>query len=384
MSAKPSPLNLRRLVAVARKEFIHVLRDPRALGVSIALPLILLLLFGYALTLDVDRVPLVIWDQSRTVQSRELSNRFEHSRYFAMQEQADNYRAIEEAMDRGRAMMALIIPTDFGRRVASGRNTEVQILADGSDANTATMALGYAESVVKIYSQELVVKRIQRLSGRAPSLALEVRPRVWFNTDMESRIYIVPGLIAIIIMLIAAVLTSLTVAREWEAGTMEQLISTPIRGPELILGKLAPYFAVGLLDMGLSVLAGRFLFDVPIRGSLLLLFAVSIVYIIGALSMGILISTLAKSQLLASQMAFTTTFLPAFLLSGFMFEIGNMPHVLQLVTYLVPARYFVTILRGLYLKGAGLSTLWPECLLLTIFGTVMLTLAIRSFRKRLV
>jgi ABC-2 type transport system permease protein len=194
----------------------------------------------------------------------------------------------------------------------------------------------------------------------------------------------VPGLIAVIVMLIAALLTSLTVAREWETGTMEQLISTPIRGPELILGKLAPYFAIGVLDTVLAMLAGYFLFDVPMRGSLLLLACMSAVYIVGALSLGILISTLAKGQLLASQMAFTATFLPAFLLSGFMFDIANMPTALQLVTYLVPARYFVTILRGLYLKGVGLSVLWPECLLLTVFGVLMLFLSMRVFKKRLV
>jgi ABC-2 type transport system permease protein len=185
-------------------------------------------------------------------------------------------------------------------------------------------------------------------------------------------------------MLIAALLTSLTVAREWETGTMEQLISTPVRGPELILGKLAPYFAIGILDTGLAMLAGYFLFDVPMRGSLSLLVCMSVVYIIGALSLGILISALAKSQLLASQMAFVATFLPAFLLSGFMFDIGNMPKVLQLVTYLIPARYFVTILRGLYLKGVGLSVLWPECLMLTAFGALTLILSIRVFKKRLV
>ncbi|MDE3244894.1 MAG: ABC transporter permease [Acidobacteriota bacterium] len=377
-------MNPVRLWAVARKEFIHVLRDPRALGISIFLPLVLLLLFGYALTLDVDRVPLAVWDQSRTVQSRELVSRFQGSRYFSLERRVHGYDEIEQEIDHGRAMMALVLPVDFGRKVAANRPVQVQILADGSDANTATLALGYAESIVRGYSQEIVLEQARRLTGRAPAIPLELRPRVWFNTDMQSRIFIVPGLIAVIIMLIAAVLTSLTVAREWETGTMEQLISTPVRGPELILGKLVPYFAVGVLDMVLSVLAGRYLFEVPLHGSLLLLTAVSVVYLVGALCMGILISSLAKSQLLASQMAFTTTFLPAFLLSGFMFDIANMPKALQVVTYLVPARYFVTILRGLYLKGMGLSELWLECLLMLVFGAAMLVLAVTSFKKRLV
>ena len=376
-------LNLRRLAAVARKEFIHVVRDPRALGIAIVLPMIMLMIFGYALTLDLDRVPLAVWDQSRTPQSRELVRRFEGSRYFSVAARPGNYQEAEAAIEHGRVLMALVVPVDFGKQVASERPTQVQVLADGSDANTTTLALGYAETIVRTYSQEILLQKFQRLTGRAPALPLELRPRAWFNTDMESKVFIVPGLIAVIMMLITALLTSLTVAREWETGTMEQLISTPVRSSELILGKLAPYFVIGMVDMLLSVLAGRFLFYVPIRGSLLLLFTVSAIYLVGALSLGILISTKAKTQLLASQAAFVATFLPAFLLSGFMFDIGNMPKALQVVTYFIPARYFVTILRSLYLKGAGLAQLWPECLLMVAFGALMLLLAIHSFKKRL-
>ncbi len=378
-----SGISLRRLGAVARKEFLHVLRDPRALGIAIVLPMIMLMIFGYALTLNLDRVPLAVWDQSRTPQSRELIGRFEGSRYFSVVSRAGSYRDVEESIDHGRAMMALVVPADFGRRVASERETQVQVLADGSDANTTTLALSYAEAIVRTYSQQILIEKAKRMTGRVPTLPLELRPRAWFNTDMESKVFIVPGLIAVIMMLIAALLTSLTVAREWETGTMEQLISTPVRRSELILGKLAPYFVIGMVDMLLSVLAGRFLFDVPIRGSLLLLFGVSAVYLVGALSLGIFISTMAKTQLLASQAAFVATFLPAFLLSGFMFDIGNMPKVLQVITYFIPARYFVTFLRGLYLKGTGLAQLWLECLLMVAFGALMLLLAIRSFKKRL-
>ena len=379
----PGGINLRRLVAVARKEFIHVLRDKRALAIAILLPMIMLMIFGYALTLDLDRVPLAILDQSRTPQSRELVARFEGSRYFSVVQRAGSERELEAAINRGQAMLGLVVPLDFGRRVASERKTQVQVLADGSDANTTTLALAYAETIVRGYSQEVLVMKVRRLTGKAPALPMELRPRVWFNTDMESKIFIVPGLIAVIMMLITALLTSLTVAREWETGTMEQLISTPVRPPELILGKLAPYFVIGMVDMLLSVLAGRYLFDVPIRGSLVLLFGVSAVFLVGALALGIFISTLAKTQLLASQAAFVATFLPAFLLSGFMFDIGNMPRPLQVMTNLIPARHFVTVLRGLYLKGTGLAELWPQCLLLVAFAALMLLLAIRTFKKRL-
>ena len=373
----------RRLRAVARKETLHVLRDPLALGIAIVLPMIMLMIFGYALTLDLDRVPLSVWDQSRTPQSRELVSRFAGSRYFSIREYARNHADIAEALDHSTAMMGLVVPYDFGRQDAAGRSTSVQVIADGTDANTATLAIAYAQSIVSAYSQGLQVEQVRRATGGSPRTPLELRPRAWFNTDLESRVYIVPGLIAVIMMLIAALLTSLTVAREWETGTMEQLIATPVRSPELILGKLAPYFVVGMLDMLLSVLAGRFLFGVPIRGSVALLFGVSAIYLVGALALGIFISAAAKSQLLASQAAFVATFLPAFLLSGFMFDIANMPKAMQAFTYLVPARYFVAFLRGLYLKGAGLGQLWPECLLMVLFAGLMLLLSIRSFRKRL-
>ncbi|MEI6593287.1 MAG: ABC transporter permease [Holophagaceae bacterium] len=379
----PGGINPRRLAAVARKEFIHVLRDRRALAIAILLPMLMLMIFGYALTLDLDRVPLTILDQSRTPQSRELVARFEGSRYFSVVQRAASEREVEAALSRGQAMLGLVVPLDFGRRVASERKTQVQVLADGSDANTTTLALAYAETIVRSYSQEVLVTRVRRLTGKVPALPMELRPRVWFNADMESKIFIIPGLIAVIMMLITALLTSLTVAREWETGTMEQLISTPVRAPELILGKLAPYFVIGMVDMLLSVLAGRYLFDVPIRGSLVLLFGVSAVFLVGALALGIFISTLAKSQLLASQAAFVATFLPAFLLSGFMFDIGNMPRPLQVMTNIIPARHFVTILRGLYLKGTGLAQLWPQCLLLVGFAALMLLLAVRTFKKRL-
>ena len=376
-------MNLRRTLAVARKETLHVLRDPRALGISIALPLFLLMLFGYALTLDVDHVPLVVWDQSNTPQSRALVSRFSGSRYFDVKAHVEGYGAIEDAILHGSTLMALVIPADYARWLDSGRSVEVQLITDGSDANTAAIAMGYAETVVQDYSQQLRVALARRTLGRALKPPLDVRARVWFNTEMESKNFIVPGLIAVIMMLIAALLTSLTVSREWETGTMEQLISTPLRGSELVIGKLVPYFGVGMLDMVLSVMAGRFLFSVPLRGSVVLVFAMAAIYLLGSLSMGMLISIVAKNQLLANQMAFMTTFLPAFLLSGFMFDISNMPKVLQLVTYLVPARYCIFLLRSLYLKGVGPSMLWSEGVFLLAFAALMLGLSLIKFKKKL-
>lgn len=373
-----------RVWAVARKEFIHVIRDPRSLGMGIAIPMLLLLLFGYALTLDVDNVPLVVWDQSESPASRQLVSGFLGSRYFLLRSYVHNYPEVEQAVDSGRVLMALIIPRDFSGRIESGRLAPVQIIVDGSDSNTATIAMGYADVVALAYSQGVAVNTLRRTGGRMIQTPVDLRPRVWFNADMESKNYIIPGLIAVIMMVIAALLTSLTVAREWESGTMEQLISTPLKGSELILGKLLPYFAIGMLDVLLAVVMGQFLFRVPLRGNVALLFAMAAIFLAGALSLGMVISIVTKSQLLASQLAMVLTFLPSFLLSGFMYAIGNMPHAIQLVTYLIPARYFVALLKGIYLKGIGLEILALEAGLLTVFGAAMVLFANLKFKKKLV
>lgn len=336
-------MKLQRVAAVARKEFIHVFRDPRSLGMGIAIPMLLLFLFGYALTLDVDRVPLMVWDQSATPESRDFISHFAGSRYFTLAGRVGTYREIEIAIDRRDVLMALVIPTDFARKVRTGMPAPVQLILDGSDSNTATIALGYAEAVTSVWAREVVLEQTRRFGPVPAAGSVDVRPRVWFNTDMVSRNYIFPGLIAVIMMVIAALLTSLTVAREWETGTMEQLITTPLRGAELIVGKLIPYFAIGILDLVLSVLVGEFVFDIPLRGSLWLLFAMSLIFLTCALAFGLLISIVTKNQRLASQTAMVTTMLPAFLLSGFIFPIENMPPPIQAVTHIITARYFVTI-----------------------------------------
>lgn len=373
-----------RVWAIARKEFIHIVRDLRSLGMAVAIPMLLLLLFGYALTLDVDRVPTVIWDQSQSLPSRELIARFDGSAYFTLVDYVTNYPDLERAIDSSQALAALVIPTDFARLMESGRSAPVQMIVDGSDSNTAGIAIGYAENVVQGYSQSVTLKQIARKGGTLAEAPLEIRPRVWFNADMESRNYIIPGLIAVIMMVIAALLTSLTVAREWERGTMEQLISTPVKGPELIIGKLLPYFIIGMFDVLLAVLMGEFLFQVPLRGNVPLLFAMAAIFLVGALSMGMVISIVTKSQLLASQLAMVATFLPSFLLSGFMYAIANMPRPIQMLTYLIPARYFVNLLKGIYLKGVGMEVLAGEAALLALFGVAMLTLSIVKFKKKLV
>ena len=318
--------------------------------------MVLLLLFGYVLTLDVDRVPLAVWDRSRTPESRELVSRFEGSRYFEVALRAAGYPEVEEAIDDGRVLAALVIPEDFAGRVRSDRPSIVQLLLDGSEANTATIALGYAETVVSGYSADLEVRWAQATGLQGLRRPLDVRSRVWFNTDLESRNFIVPGLIAVIMMIIAALLTSLTVAREWEQGTMEQLIATPVTGPGTDPGQAPP--VLRHRDGG----PGRWRWRWGSTSSTCRCAEASPSSSgsprsswSAPSSLGMLFSIVARSQLLASQMAMVFTFLPAFLLSGFVFSIDNMPPVIRAVTYLVPSRYFVTLLKGIYLKGAGLE-----------------------------
>ncbi len=376
-------MKFRRVRAVARKEFLHIIRDLRSLGMAIAIPMLMLILFGFALSVDVNNVPTVVWDQSGTEASRELLSRFDGSPYFSILSQAQDYTALERAIDTRQALVALVVPSDFAERIRSGRQAMLQMIVDGSDSNTALIALGYAEAICRAYGAEVAIDALRRSGGPSVRVPLDVRSRLWFNADMESRHYIIPGLIAVIMMIIAALLTSLTVTREWERGTMEQLISTPVQGTELILGKLIPYFVIGMLDVLLALLMGEFVFRVPLRGNVGLLLTMSAVFMVGALSIGMFISIVTKSQLLASQVAMTTTFLPAFLLSGFMVPIANMPLVIRAITYLVPARYFVSLLHGIYLKGVGLEVLAVEALFLTVFGAAMVLVAYWKFQKRL-
>ncbi len=376
-------MNLRRLWAIARKETIHIRRDPRSLGLAIGVPLLMLLAFGYALTLDVDRVPFVVWDQSGTTQSREFIARFTGTTYFTFHGAVENYPQLERAIDSRDAMLALVIPSGFARELDAGRSAPVQAIVDGSDSNTAGLVLGYAQAIALSFNQQLAVDQIRRRTGMAASTGLDLRTRVWFNPDLASRNFIVPGILAVIMGLISALLTSLTIAREWETGTMEQLISTPVRAPELILGKLIPYLVIGLIDLAIAVSMTVFLFDVPLRGSVPLLFGVGTVFIVATLAQGILISTVTRQQLLASQVAMIATFLPAFLLSGFAFAIANMPVVVRGITYIVPARYFVAMVKGIFLRGTGLTILWGDALCLLGFAALMLLLAIARTRKRL-
>ncbi len=375
-------MNVSRVIAIAKKEFIHIFRDPRSLGMAIAIPMLLLILFGYALTVDVDNVALVVWNQDKGQESTDYILNFAASKYFNVVAYVDSYDELQRFIDESKTfIMALVIPYNFSRKLNSNQSVELQLLVDGSDSNTATIAIGYATAISAKYNKRLLIQRMAEkgIKYRSP---IDLRERVWFNPDLKSKNYIIPGLIAVIMMVIAALLTSLTIAKEWEMGTMEQLIATPIDPRELIAGKLLPYFLIGLFDVAVAVVMGQFLFHVPLRGSVALLFILSGFFFAGALSLGLLISIVAKNQLVASQVAMVTTFLPAFLLSGFMYTISNMPTPIQVLTHFIPARYFVVILKGIYLKGVGLRVLAMQAFYLLLFGFITMRLASKKFKKR--
>ncbi len=375
-------MSWRRLRAIARKEILHVIRDSRSLASAIAIPLLMLLIFGYALSLDVDRIPTIVYDQDHSPQSRELIDQFRGSRYFAIVGEAQGYGPVERAMDTGQALLGVVIPPSYSRDLLSGGKANVQLLLDGSDSNTASIARGYAEGVMLSYGGRVRLEAQMQRAGKIPQAGVGMQARVWYNPDMLSRNFIVPGLIAVIMMIITGNLSSLTVAREWENGTMEQLLSTPVRPAEIVLGKLSAYFLVGLIDMAICVLFGIFVFGVPFKGSLIFLIVSACIFLFGALATGILISAANRTQLLAYQMGTLATFLPGFLLSGFIYSISSMPRVIQAISLLVPARYFINIVKGIFLKGTGLSILWMDFLLLCGYGALIFYFAARKLRAK--
>jgi ABC-2 type transport system permease protein len=376
-------MSYRRLRAIFVKELLHITRDSRSLAMALAVPVMMLLLYGYALSLDVDRVPTLVYDQNRTEASRDLIRRFQGSRFFEIRGFVDTYDGIERGIDRNQALMALVIPRDYSENVKAGREATVQLLLDGSDSNTASIVMGYAESVVRGYSVDLRGQAMNRRGGDRVTPPVDARLRVWYNTSLESKNYVVPGLIAVILQIIAALLTSLTIAREWEMGTMEQLLSTPLRPVEVVLGKMLAYFVVGMADAAVALLVALFVFQVPMRGSFLFLAVSTCMFLFGALFWGILISAMAKTQLQAYQMGLLSSFLPAFLLSGFIYSIETMQPVIQAITYMIPARYVVTITKSVFLKGVGIQVLWGELMFLTLYAAIIFLLAVRKMNQKL-
>jgi ABC-2 type transport system permease protein len=363
-------MRLRRLIW---KEFLELRQNPRLFGIVIVAPIIQLTMLGYAATTDVKDVPVVVADGDRTVESRALVARFDASPNFTIIGTVTTVDEVDPYLQRGQAWIALGIPRGYAEAVRAHQPVSVQIVADGSDSNSTTVALGYATALVGEYAGELV-------GASAPGVDLRVR--VWFNAQLESRFFMIPGVLALLLLLVTANLAAMAIVREKELGTLEQLNVTPLRRWELIVGKLLPYGAIGLIDVLLVTAVAVFWFEVPLRGSFLLLFGMSLVYVVCTLGLGLFISTISDTQ---QQAMMTATFFfltPMIYLSGFIFPIENMPRAIQYATYLIPLRYFLVIVRGIFLKGIGLDVLWPQAAAMTAWGVVVLALAVMRSRKR--
>ena len=346
-------MSLRRILAMMRKEVIQIWRDPRSLLVIFAMPIVQLVIYGYGVNLDIKHIPLCVYDRDATQTSQDLLKHFQATDYFTIVHVAENYHDVIQQIDRGACTVAVVVPPQFSEELHSRGQAPVQALLDASDSNTASIGMGYALSIIQAYSQQVQIEWQQRHGLPPVTPNVTFQPRTWFNEDLESMANIVPGVVAMVMAVVGAFLTSLTIAREWERGTMEQLIATPVGKLEIQIGKLIPYFVIGMMDTALCAGAAVWWFGVPFRGSWTVLFACSALFLIVVLSLGYFFSVTAKSQLGASQLALLVTLLPAFLLSGFIFPIDQMPVVVQWITRILPARYYVSILRNVFLKGTA-------------------------------
>jgi len=373
----------RRILHLMRKELRQLRRDPQMLRILFVSPLFQLFIFGYAVSTDIRNVATALLDQDRSVQSRELAERFARSGYFDIVGRPEGPREIDELLDDGRVQAALVIPRGFAADLAADRTARVQLLIDGSDSMTATIIAGYAGGVVGEYSARVAAERLERMRARVQRVpSVEERTRVWYNPELTSVRFMVPGVLSMILFLVTMLMTSLAIVKEREIGTLEQLVVTPITPGELIVGKTLPYVGIGFVEMLLVLALSTFWFRVPIAGSVPLLFALSLVFIFTSLGLGLFISTISQTQ----QQAMMSTFffmLPSILLSGFIFPIANMPQTIQWLTHLIPLRYYLVIVRGIFLKGNGFAILWPQVAVLLLFGAAILGLSALRFKKRL-
>lgn len=370
---------MRRVLYLMWKEFLELRQDPRIFPIVFAAPIIQLTLLGYAATTDVCDVPTLVVDVDRSAESRALMNRFEFSPYFTVVRVESSTAAIDDPLLRGEAWMALTIPAGYGEALRRGETARVQLVADGSDANSAGIGLGYATNLVASYAAEILAERAPA-APRGGALALDVR--VWFNPELQSRMFMIPGVLALILLVVTTILTSMAIVREKEVGTLEQLNVTPMRRWELVGGKLLPYALIGVVDVLLVSAVAIGWFHVPLRGSFALLFGMSLVFVLNTLGIGLFVSTISRTQQQAMIIAAFFFMMPMTYLSGFIFPIENMPQAVQWSTYAIPLRYYLVIVRGIFLKGVGLETLWPQALALLGCGVIILSLAVLRSTKR--
>lgn len=365
------------------KEFLQIRQDKRMLPLILLAPVVQVILLGYAATVDVKNIALVVYDADRSFESRQYLARFTNSGYFTIVEYAANAADLDRALDHGHARLAVFIPRDFSKSIGTGRPVSVQLLADGTDANTANISLSYAAQITAGYAQTIFAQQLVRLGSRSVVPRVKAETRVWFNPDLRSANYMIPGVVALILMIITTTFSSASIVREKEVGTIEQILVTPIKPYQFILGKLLPFIIIGFVDVALVLGVAVNWFDIPLKGSIPLLFALCGLFLLTTLGLGLFVSTVSRTQQQAMMTAQFFVFFPFLFLSGFTFPIENMPPVIQGLTYLIPLRYFMVIIRGLFLKGLGMVELWDEALALLIFGLIILSLSVSRFQKKL-
>jgi ABC-2 type transport system permease protein len=372
---------MRTIRFIIQKEFLQILRDIRMIPIIFIAPVIQLILLGYAANLDAKDIPIVVCDADHTVESRELTRSMINAHYFLIRETVSDIREIDPVISRGRASLALVIPRGFSSGIKKGETVHVQLLADGSDSNTATIALNYATMIVSSYSGKITVHRLIKAGGGMPPV-VSAETRVWYNPNLESRNFMVPGILAMLLMLMTMLLTSMSIVKEREIGTMEQLSVTPIKPYQLIIGKLTPFIIIAFIDVILVLLVSAFVFNIPIKGSIVALFVLSGIFLLSTLGLGLFISTISHDQQQAMFSSMFFVMVPMIILSGFVFPIENMPPIIQYITLFMPLRYYFVIVRGLFLKGAGFIHLWKEALSLFAIGAVILTISALRVKKR--
>jgi ABC-2 type transport system permease protein len=374
---------MKRILAIARKECIHIIRDKRMLGVILIMPLFQLFLYSYALSFDVKHLPTAVLDLDRSTFSRQYIGALEQSNYFTVNNRLTAYSQVDSAFETNADKVVVVVSNGFGNNLAAGRPGAVQVLVDGSDANSAQLGQSYSGALSRIYGAKVVVSQLEAKGLSAASApGLSANLRTWYNPEGTSAAYFVPGLIVVLVTMVTVLQTANTLVKEKEQGTYEQLIVSPIRKIELMVGKIAPWALIGALDIVVISLVGILVFGIPFRGSVLLLSVASLLYVICTLGMGLLVSARASSVDSANQLAALLGFLPTFMLSGFVFPLSSMPWVLQAISYLFPARYFMVITRTIFLKGGGMSVLWPQMLALLVFAVVIISLSASLYQER--
>jgi ABC-2 type transport system permease protein len=375
--------SLSRTLAIAQKEWLQIVRDKRSLVLSLGLPIAMLFLFGYALSMDVTQVKTAVYDQDRTPLSRSLIEKFSHTEYISIYKYVNDNKEIDSLLDKGKVILAVVIPPEFEKKYMSGKAVDVQLLVDGSDASSAMVATGYVKMIMFEFNRDLTFKGLNKSGINDFKIPVDVQTRVWYNPQLKSKNFIISGTIVVVMAIISALITSLTMAREWERGTMETLITTPVRKHEIYFGKLIPYILIVLFDVVVTASAGYFIFDMPIKGSIVELYIVSLLFLIGTSGLGMLISSSARNQLLAVQGAAAVTYMPSILLSGYIFPIKNMPAVIQGLTYFVPARYLIFYMKGITMKGIGFTLMWSQIIFLILFAVIVMVISLKNISFKL-